>query len=200
MDANLTYNPDVPANSHPLTYNEGVPTLDKRHDGTLATLVSTCGLVDPLARQHSSRPFPASHNRGSEDIDFKFTSPNIADSITTSGSMPFHSLFNSDHRLYFLDFDAKSLFSDPAYEIPPPLYRRLRLNDPQIVQTYRTVLHNQLTVHKVYEKLDQLKMHAEDSTWEPKHTSTYQQLDTIIMDSMIHAENQLGKSISKKFE
>jgi hypothetical protein len=56
MDANMSYDPDTTTSSHPLPllYTQGIPTLDKKHDGKLATLVATCGLVDPLARQHSS--------------------------------------------------------------------------------------------------------------------------------------------------
>jgi hypothetical protein len=61
MDANASYNPDTAYPTHPLSYRLNTPTLAPGHNGTLATLISTCGLVDPLARQHSSRPFPASH-------------------------------------------------------------------------------------------------------------------------------------------
>ncbi len=50
LDANEPYNPDVPVAQHPLSFQPGIPMLDKRHDGKLSTLIATCGLQDPLAR------------------------------------------------------------------------------------------------------------------------------------------------------
>jgi hypothetical protein len=87
LDANTSYDPDASAPTHPLLYTPGIPTVDKNHNGKLATLVSTCGLLDPLARQHSSRPIPPSHNRGSERIDFIFVTPNIMPAVLSSGCL-----------------------------------------------------------------------------------------------------------------
>jgi endonuclease/exonuclease/phosphatase family metal-dependent hydrolase len=114
MDANLTYDPGTRGIIHPLPFYQGIPTTDKKHDGTLSTLVATCELFDPLAWHHSSRHFPPSHNRGSERIDFVFVSKGISASLVASGCMPRHSLFNSDHHPYYIDIDSKVLFADPA--------------------------------------------------------------------------------------
>jgi exonuclease III len=61
MDANMMYDPDITGQAYPLTYKENVPITDHKHNGLLSSLIATCGLIDPLARQHSSRPFPASY-------------------------------------------------------------------------------------------------------------------------------------------
>jgi hypothetical protein len=37
MDANMSYDPDMTSSSHPLPYTPGIPILDKKHDGKLAT-------------------------------------------------------------------------------------------------------------------------------------------------------------------
>ena len=66
MGAIASYDPDSSATAHPLVFHPGIPILDKQHDGKLSTLIASCRLVEPLARQHSSRPFPPSHDRGSE--------------------------------------------------------------------------------------------------------------------------------------
>jgi hypothetical protein len=97
MDANLSYDPDTTVPAHPLVYTPGIPTLDRTHDGKLATLIATCGLVDPLARQHSSRPIPPSHDRGSDRIDFMLVSPNLMSAVLSSGCLSSHTIFNSDH-------------------------------------------------------------------------------------------------------
>jgi hypothetical protein len=117
MDANLSYDPDSTIPSHPLTYTPGIPTMNKRHDGKLATLIATCGLIDPLACQHSSCPIPPSHNRGSECIDFMLITPSLMPVVSSSGCLSSHSLFHSDHRAYFIDLNSNLLFADPAYEI-----------------------------------------------------------------------------------
>jgi hypothetical protein len=63
---NLDNNEDLYASNgsvHPLEYNSDYTTTHSAHDGSLHTLVITCGLVDVLADQHSSRPFPSTYRR-----------------------------------------------------------------------------------------------------------------------------------------
>lgn len=100
MDANEAYNPDVNVTPHPLTHQSGKITLDKKHDGKLATLISTCGLKDPLAVQHHERPFPPSYFRGQNRIDYILVTPQLMSSVIRSGSLPFYSIFQGDHRPY----------------------------------------------------------------------------------------------------
>jgi hypothetical protein len=178
----------------------GIPTLDKTHDGKLSTLISTCKLTDPLTRHHSSRPIPASHIRGSQRINFILTTPGLFPAAQTSGSLSQHTLFRSDHRTYFFDFDAQILFSDRTYKIQPIPSRRLRLNDPRLVDHYRLKLHEQLTYHKVNEKLAVLQDHADNNTWTSEHTECYQTLDKVITEAMKYAESQTGKSFSTLHE
>jgi hypothetical protein len=49
LDANETYDPDIPGQSHSLQYTQGKPTFDPSHDGKLSTLIATCNLLNPLA-------------------------------------------------------------------------------------------------------------------------------------------------------
>jgi len=174
MDANDTYNPDTPGVAHPVTYHPDRPTLSPTHNGKLGTLITSCGLRDPLALQHESRPFPASHIRGSQRIDFILVTPGILPAVTCSGSLGFQSLFHSDHRAYYVDFDAVQLFSDPAYEIASPCHRKLQLSDPRL-------------------KTDQ-------GTWTDVDTQTYQSLDRVITESMLHAEANTGRRVSTRYE
>jgi hypothetical protein len=200
MDANLSYDPDTTVPAHPLVYTPGIPTLDRTHDGKLATLIATCGLVDPLARQHSNRPIPPSHERGSDRIDFMLVSPNLMSAVLSSGCLSSHAIFNSDHRAYFLDFDSTLLFSDPAYEIARPTQRHLRLLDPRLVDHYRILLHDQLQFHKVLDKITDLQQAIATESWTDMHTKMYQTLDNIITESMLYAERNTGRSFSKKYD
>ena len=111
-----------------------------------------------------------------------------------------HFLFRSDHRTYYVDFSAEALLSDPAYEIQPASHWRLRLNDPHLIQQYQTLLHEQLQLHKVLEKVGKLHQHAVKHTWTEEHTEDYQKLDVIITEAMRHAENKTGRQYSTKYE
>jgi hypothetical protein len=70
MDANTVHDPDQVAQLHLLEYRPEHLTVDTSHDGKSATLVETCNLCLPLARQHVTRPFPASHIMGRNQIDY----------------------------------------------------------------------------------------------------------------------------------
>ena len=104
-----------------------------------------------------------------------------------------HFLFRSDHRTYYVDFNSIALFLDPAFDIHPAPHCRLHLNDPRLVQQYQSLLHQQLSHHKVLEKVLSLQKHATENTWTDKHKKIYQNMDSIIMEAMCYVESKLGK-------
>jgi hypothetical protein len=200
LDANEPYNPDISASHHPLSYEMGQLTRDKNHDGKLATLIATCGLQDPLATQHPERPFPASYFRGKNRIDYILVTPRLTSAVLRSGSLPLYSLFQGDHRPYYIDLDATIAFEDNAYEISRPQGRGLQLKDPRIVTKYTSELYDQLSYHKIWEKEGQLKEAASSNTWTPYHTEQYQRVDTKITEIMLSAERKAGRRYSTKFD
>jgi len=100
LDANEAYDPDSSSPLCPLTFQTGKPTTCRPQNGKLGTLISTCGLLDPLFLQHPECPFPASHARGSKRIDFILVTPNLMPAVLRLGSLAFNSLMFSDHRPY----------------------------------------------------------------------------------------------------
>jgi len=200
MDANDSYKPDVVGTVQPLEYSPDRPTVSKVNYGQLSTLIATCGLRDPLALQHSSRPFPASHIRGTKRIDYILVTPRIEPTVLNSGSLAFHSLFHSDHRAYYIDLDALLLFADPAFVIAPPCYRRLQLLDPMLKNQYQDILHEQLVYHKVYDKVKALQEVFDAGSWTVVHIAEYQKLDELITETMLHSERNTGKRVSTRFE
>ena len=147
--------------------------MSKTHDGKLATLVASCGLKDPLALQHQDRPFPASYFRGKNRIDFIFVTPRLLPAVERSGSLPYYSMFQGDHRPYYLDLTASVVFADNTYEIACPKGRGLQLHDPRIVTKYKDALYEQLSYHKCHEKLQELQQCAQDNTWSEDLTIKY---------------------------
>jgi hypothetical protein len=136
---------------HPLEYNPNYITINSAHDGSLRTLSVTCGLVDVLADQHSSRPLPATYIRGKKCIDYILVSASIQHAVERSGILPYHSIFSGDHRPCFLDFNATALFSSLTSPLAPPCQRSLQLSDPRKILAYREALHEQLKYHKVFD-------------------------------------------------
>jgi hypothetical protein len=200
LDANEPYNPDAPGTVTSLQYQQDKLTISKTHDGKLSTLIASCGLKDPLACHHPERPFPASYFRGKNRIDYILITPRLLEAVERSGSLPLYSLFQGDHRPYYIDFNAAIAFADSAYEIARPKGRGLQLKDPRIVSKYREILHEQLTYHKIYEKLEFLMQHALDGTWSVELTEEYQRVDRLYTESMLHAERIAGRKYSTKFD
>jgi len=70
---NLDNNEDLYASDgrvQPIPYCPDDVASCTAHDGSLATLVVSCGLIDILGLQHSSRPFPPTYIRGHKRIDY----------------------------------------------------------------------------------------------------------------------------------
>jgi len=200
MDANDTYDPDGTCPKHPLPYRHPSLTVDSQHNGKLATLVSSCDLCLPLAHQHETRPFPASHIRGRNQIDYIFVSKTILLAVQRSGVLAHHSLTRGDHRLYYLDFDPTLLFFDPAYNIEPAAIRKLRLHDSRVVQQNISNLHRPLDQHNVYPRLEALQGVLQNSQWTQASTQEYESLDAIITESMLAAENDLSRRITTTYQ
>ncbi len=200
MDANETFDPDVICPKQPLQYDKASLTVNAQHNGKLSTLVSSCDLCLPLATQHETRPFPASHIRGKHQIDYIFVSKLLLPAVQQSGVLAHHSLTRGDHRPYYLDFDPILLFSDPAYNIEPVSIWKLRLQDPHVVQQYITNLHRRLDHHNVFPRLEAIQEVLQKSQWTQATTQEYESLDNIITESMLAAENDLSKRITTTYQ
>ena len=200
MDANSVYDPDQEALQHPLSYHKEKLTTSSTHNGKLATLVSTCQLSLPLAIQHETRPFPASHVAGKNQIDYIFVSKALLPAVQRSGVLSHHSLTRGDHRPYYIDLDAALLFSDPAYQIAPATVRQLQLRDPRKVSKYISTLHELLHQHNVFPRLEALQSTLEHSQWTTASTAEYEALDTVITESMLTAEKTISRRLTTTYQ
>jgi hypothetical protein len=146
LDANeATYN--VSGSYSPLPYTPDCPTVGK-HDGSLATLARTCGLIDPLLVQHPDHPPPPTYSRGNNRIDYILISNHLLPAVEHTGILPFDSVLLSDHRPSYVDFKASVLFQDATPDIVPASRRGLQLQDPRIIEQYHHHLWKQLQYHK----------------------------------------------------
>ncbi len=120
--------------------------------------------------------------------------------VLRTGSLPLYSLFQGDHRPYYIDLDATIAFEDSAYEISRPQGRGLQLKDSRIVTNYTTALYNQLEYHKIWEKETHIKEVVTSGKWTPHHTEQYQRIDTTITEIMLSAERKAGRRYSTRFD
>jgi hypothetical protein len=200
MDANEVYDPDAEVPKHPLHYNVNLLTTSTQHPGKLSTLISSCDLCLPLAHHHETHPFPASHISGRNQIDYIFVSRPIFLAVQRSGILAHHSLTRGDHRPYYIDIDPTILFSDPAYTIEPANIRKLRLQDPRVVQQYLSNVHDRLSNHNVFTRMEALQAVIQKDQWSAQSTLEYESLDQIITESMLAAEKDLSKRITTTYQ
>ncbi len=195
-------------NNEELLPNEGqlvslpvstTPVVHKTHDGRMETLVRSVGLVDALRHQHPSATYPATYNRGKKRIDLILVSVSLLPAVKRSGILPYNSIFQGDHWPCYIDLDAAEAFGGQTASILPPCQRSLRMNDPRIVGAYLHTLTEQLDSHKIFDKVKILQQ-KEPHQWEDADYQTYEKLDAIITESMLHAERTVGACYTKTWE
>lgn len=160
-------------------------------------LIARCKLCLPLARQHTTRPFSASHISGRNQIDYILVSQSLLPAVQRSGVLSHHSLIRGDHRPYYLDFDPSILFSNFAYKIEPASIRKLRLQDPRLAKQY---LHELLAQHNVFPRLEKLQDSLTNQEWIRDSQAEYELLDRTITESMLTAEAKLSTQITTTYQ
>jgi hypothetical protein len=96
---------------------------------SIRKLSITCGLIDIHQTKFPDANF-ASHRSGSTKIDFMLISPSVASSVTRAGILKLDDALCSNHRLLFVDIDAKTFFSgktsDPVHPQPRSFTKNLK--------------------------------------------------------------------------
>ena len=110
------------------------------------------GLVDMISNKHGKGP--KTYNRSKDSaIDCVFSSVNVK--MRVGGFLPFHKLL-SDHRGVWVDIPKFILY---GYNPPQPTFpaaRKLKLDDPRIVDKYLTHLHCSMKEHDLFHRMDVL--------------------------------------------
>jgi hypothetical protein len=195
IDANEPYDP-LGGNFTPVDFQLDTPIPLKGHDGTLATLVCTSGLVDPLLIHHPDHPPPPTYDRGKDKIDFIFVSRALLPNVICTGIFPYNSIFISDHRPCYIDLDSIQIFQENTPVIEPPQHCGLRIQDPRLFTQCTDTLTAQIRYHKLFDKAKKLLKVAEDDQWTPSHTLEYEKLDRLFTEAMLKAERTISKKYS----
>jgi hypothetical protein len=195
IDSNEELNPTEGKITN-LTYNQSLVTANPNHDGSLSTLVNTCGLIDILQTHHSEKAL-ATYNRGITRLDYILISNNLGPATLRSGILPFSSVFLSDNRPCYIDLDASSVFQELTSLLAPADRRGLQLTDPRIVQKYQDIVKTQLNYHNLVDKKNMLQVKADQSIWSPEDTAEYEKIEKLHSEIRIHAERSISRNYSK---
>jgi hypothetical protein len=88
-------------------------TMDDNEPHGIQHIINTLNLKNMYQTIHQDfEQFPT-HQNGSKTIDFALCSPNIIPYITQIGYIPFHEIFDSDHRGIFFDLSNDIITDQP---------------------------------------------------------------------------------------
>jgi hypothetical protein len=124
----------------------------------------------------------------------------LASSVTRAGILPYNYLFISDHRACFVNFDQTKLFQDTTPSIAPIQSRKLEIEDPRIVSKYIEALDKQIAYHKLDEKINITHQEAITGNLPTAWSKSYENIDKLLTESMLHAKSISAKVYSGKFQ
>jgi hypothetical protein len=116
------------------------------------------GLTNALMDVHSEQ-VPNTHVRGSKKIDFALVTDGTRHCIKAVCLLD-ESIVKSDHRAVFLDLDLLLLFGRSLERLERSQFRNLKLDDPQISDRYRKLLHKQFEYHNINERVQNISNKA----------------------------------------
>jgi hypothetical protein len=110
-------------------------------------MLEACDLVN--INTLKSYEAPPMYKQGSRQIDFMFISRMLVEHVKACGILPFTSIFASDHRPLYIDFNNETLSGHPDFGTERSALRVLKLDAPRLVNTYEDALCKQLNNHNV---------------------------------------------------
>lgn len=119
--------------------------------------------------------------------------------VEKAGIMPYDTIFSGDHRPCFLDLNSLTMFNDKTPPIVPPQYRGLNSYDPRIVKRYIEIITGHIRYHRLEEKTNELFKVAENASWTEENTHTYNQVDKLMTEAMLHAEREVSRKYSDTY-
>jgi hypothetical protein len=183
-----------------LEYSPGTHISNRQHNGALETLMKTCNLVDIATIHHTHMPPPETYNRGKKWLDYILVSKSISHTVIRSGILPYYSIFQGDHRAFFIDLDATELLQEGTHPLAPVKQRKLQLSDLSIMTKYKKILKDQLEYHNIEKKREYLRTTVREVTWSEDEVSMYETIGQINSESMLYAERQVQKKFTEKYE
>ena len=159
---------------------------DVRKEQFLEPFISR-GLYPAITGKHGNQA-PNTFNGGTYPIDEIFVPANIT--ISSAGYFPCGS-GEGDHRPIWVEIDKDSALGANFPPLPTYTARRLKCQDPRIVERYLKVLHQYFEKHGLYTRLHCLyRNHSIPLS--PQDIKEYEKLDQLRNNGMKLAEKNVG--------
>ena len=162
-------------------------------DGPLQMALKQLGLVDPIRKMHRNvtRPPPTSKT-GSVPIDSIFVSKKLSN-IARGGWLKLGEGIG-DHRVLFCDVPFNDILGENPFQIHRPEMRRLKCEDPRIVQKFNSLLLQQIIAEGTHLKLAHLKQRIDlDNITKKECQISLTKIDNSIKHSTLYAEKHCRK-------
>jgi Exonuclease III len=170
-------------------FNTGDKTSSSRQQSFWDPWLRTTGLVDVHKQVIKNKDIPSTHERGTVRIDYMFVSPSLR--VKRAGFLPF-SKFPGDHRAIWMDVDLKDVIGHKPPALSMAQARRLRVQDPRIVQRYLSSLTQSAENNNLFLRLDTLHS-LSPNQWTQQHTQEYEEISHLFRTSMLQAESTCRK-------
>ena len=146
---------------------------------------------EAILNKHPHQRGPATRCPGSTTIDGVWASSTLE--ITQAGFSDFCDAY-FDHRSSWIDITCESAFGHASLPLCPFVMRKLKLDDPKVVNKYNHTLGTQLEKHKVAARLHHLKQHIiEGAELTMEQQKEFELIDQSRIEAMIYAESQCRK-------
>ena len=157
---------------------------------TITNWMQVFGLKEAITARHGNQP-PPTYQRGSDAIDGVFVSPSIA--ACKAGYLGFGEI-PGDHRGIWVDIPQSDILGYKMSDIPTAQARRLKLDDPRVVQRYQEKLEIFLKHHNFFRRLKRLRQSCSPGTpLSPKEGKEYDALDKLREKGMKRAARKCRK-------
>ena len=143
----------------------------------------------PAISSLHGKDLPETHNNGSKPIDEIFVSKTLQ--VQKAGYLA-HGATLSDHRPIWIDLTKSSMIGTKSKLSPTFAARKLKTNDPRVVDRYLKQLKKLLSVHKVVERAERLANWVNGELTEAQKLE-YEDLDKIKTWAMEEAERDCRK-------
>lgn len=166
--------------------------LHARTDG-IHKLMEQANLQDVFNAIHPDKEqdeFPSHINR-SQRIDFILARPHTCRFIKAVGYAPFYSLFHSDHRAIYCDFDSSITKQQLNPLIAPPVRLIGTNSSSSEAKKYIQYVYEQFTFHRIFEKSERLLVQSESTRDQIEaFSSELNTVDELITHIMLKAERK----------
>jgi hypothetical protein len=163
--------------------------------GGLGEVMASNGLYDIMANQHYSETYPPTYARGTRRIDYIFGSDRIQTYCKSSGILPLHIGYPSNHRAIFIRIDLQAILSTEIHPIESSATRLIHSATPKEREKFLSEVHRHYESQNLYERLSKL-WEVPTQEWNEKYEDEYNACDEQHITGMLASER---KTCREKF-